>query len=410
MRLFGKTACLPKQFRDGTHRSRPPEDTVARLKPLMPRLGITRLANITGLDRIGLPVWIAVRPNSRGLSTAQGKGLTDAAAQASAIMESIECWHAETIVRPMRIASAAALRAEGAAFVFDGLPHYEDRPPRADIAIPWVEGEDLLGGGTCLVPLETVSADYVVGAGRAMESAFVQSSNGLSGGNHPLEACVHALAELIERDQLTMAQDAVRTLDPAIMVDPASVEDTTCRQLFDRLAAAGLMTGLFDLTGDLGIPVYGATIVDADSASRWRTLPAFNGYGCHLTPAVALLRALTEAAQSRLTHISGSRDDILPADFARAGNDDDVGAYRQLLRRDPQRRFDRGDLATDDFEGDLARLLTALRRRGIRRAVAVDLSRPDIGVAVVRLVCPGLAAPVPLLRGRRIRQTFRSAA
>jgi YcaO-like protein with predicted kinase domain len=59
----------------------------------MPAMGITWLANVTGLDRIGLPVCVAVRPNWRALSTSQGKGETIEAAKASALMEAIESWH-----------------------------------------------------------------------------------------------------------------------------------------------------------------------------------------------------------------------------------------------------------------------------------------------------------------------------
>ena len=74
----------------GTVRARDALETLAWVQPLLPRFGITRVANITGLDRIGIPVWISVRPHGRSLSVAQGKGLTPELAQASAVMESIE--------------------------------------------------------------------------------------------------------------------------------------------------------------------------------------------------------------------------------------------------------------------------------------------------------------------------------
>jgi len=60
----------------------------------MSRMGITRLGNITGLDRIGIPVAVAVRPNSRSVSVSQGKGLELAQAMASALMEACEGFHA----------------------------------------------------------------------------------------------------------------------------------------------------------------------------------------------------------------------------------------------------------------------------------------------------------------------------
>ena len=80
----------PKRYRDGTHRVVAPEETLARVLPLAPRLGITRLANLTGLDTLGIPVAAAYRPNARSVAVFQGKGTTLAAAKASAFMEAAE--------------------------------------------------------------------------------------------------------------------------------------------------------------------------------------------------------------------------------------------------------------------------------------------------------------------------------
>src|SRR6516165_9803382 len=95
---------LTKRFRRGTHRLVTPSETLARVRPLAARMGITRLGNITGLDRIGIPVAIAVRPNSRSVSVSQGKGLELPQAMASALMEACEGLHAEEI-GPVRIAA-----------------------------------------------------------------------------------------------------------------------------------------------------------------------------------------------------------------------------------------------------------------------------------------------------------------
>jgi ribosomal protein S12 methylthiotransferase accessory factor len=56
---------------------------------------ITRPGNITGLDRIGIPVAVVVRPNSRSVSVSQGKGLELPQSMASALMEACEGFHAE---------------------------------------------------------------------------------------------------------------------------------------------------------------------------------------------------------------------------------------------------------------------------------------------------------------------------
>jgi ribosomal protein S12 methylthiotransferase accessory factor len=87
------------------HRSRPAAETLVRLESQKHRFGITRIAVVTGLDRVGIPVAMATRPNSRSVAVSQGKGLTLADAKVSALMEAIEIWHAEHIVQPMIFAA-----------------------------------------------------------------------------------------------------------------------------------------------------------------------------------------------------------------------------------------------------------------------------------------------------------------
>src|SRR4051812_19172250 len=103
--LPGIAPNVPKAFRQETHRTTSPTETVARMKTWMGLMGITRIANLTGLDRIGIPVVAVYRPNARSVAVSQGKGVTLAAAQASGLMESIEAYHAENLNLPLRLAS-----------------------------------------------------------------------------------------------------------------------------------------------------------------------------------------------------------------------------------------------------------------------------------------------------------------
>lgn len=64
-----------KGFRQGTDRLVPPQATLDATRRCLPAMGVTHVADVTGLDIIGLPVFMAYRPNSRGLAVAQGKGL-----------------------------------------------------------------------------------------------------------------------------------------------------------------------------------------------------------------------------------------------------------------------------------------------------------------------------------------------
>lgn len=403
IRLFDTDMQLAKSFWDGTQRACDPEDTVRRLTALAPRIGITRLANITGLDVVGVPVWVGIRPNSRGLATSQGKGLTHTAAKASALMESIESWHAENIERPVLVDSPWSLRRRVPIIQYERLSYYEDSPPRADQPIAWVEGYDLLQERACWLPLESVSTNYVGSAQRRSATTFMQSSNGLSGGNEVLEAITHALNELVERDAIHHADDAMRKFEAARRVRVETIDDPDCRAVLAKLDQAGVAVAAFDLSSDLGIPVYGCSIVDADDTVSWRPLPPFNGYGCHLNPGIAMLRALTEAVQSRLTYISGSRDDISPEQYRLGGNPNALKSFREAWARAPA-RVDfraRANGATPSFHGDIRRVLDLLRAAGIENAVAVDLRKPGIDVAVVRVVVAGLAGA--LSHGRSIR-------
>lgn len=79
-----------KRYSDGTHRLTDPATTLARVMPLAAQMGVTRVAVLTGLDVIGIPVVAAYRPNSRSIAVHQGKGTTLAAAKASAVMEAVE--------------------------------------------------------------------------------------------------------------------------------------------------------------------------------------------------------------------------------------------------------------------------------------------------------------------------------
>ena len=96
----------------GTVREMAAEETFKRLKPHLAEFGITRVADITGLDTIGIPVLTVVRPLARSLSVSQGKGVTRDLAAVSGVMESIEMFHAEQRRPPPTIRKSFRLQAQ----------------------------------------------------------------------------------------------------------------------------------------------------------------------------------------------------------------------------------------------------------------------------------------------------------
>jgi ribosomal protein S12 methylthiotransferase accessory factor len=352
----------------------------------MPALGITRIADLTGLDTLGVPVWSAIRPNGRSLSTSQGKGLSDQHAIASALMESIETWHAEHVALPRRRATFRTL-GKG----LGRLPRAGRACPDPDRVIDWVEGWDLAAGAPAWVPLEAVTLDTVFPPGYA--PVFDVSSNGLASGNHPAEAIVHAVCEVIERD----AEARWRAARGDRRVDLETIPGAA-GALVARLGRAGVHVTVWDLTSDLGVPVHGCAILEDPREPSWRSLGLYQGFGCHLDPEVSVIRAVTEAVQTRVTYIAGSRDDFFPGDYARATDQELLaGIWDQLTAAPRDGWVDLAAaprLAGDTFEADLAVLLERLAGH---RVIAVDLSRRAHGIPVVKVLIPGRATRVELM-------------
>jgi ribosomal protein S12 methylthiotransferase accessory factor len=386
----------------GTHRARSPAATLRAYSPFMPQMGITRLANITGLDRIGIPVYVAIRPNSRSLAVSQGKGIDGDHAKASALMESMELWHAEHIDAPMRVESYWVLAEETKVADVFRLPRRGGASLRPELPIPWIQGYDLLQAEPTWVPFEVTSMNTVLAL--TAPPTYFTSSNGLASGNNLLEALLHALLEVIERDSLAEWSDLPPERRAATKVDVTTISDPECREMLERYERARQEVSLWDITSAiLGLPAYMCVIGDQDESGPWRTLGLFRGYGCHTDARVALARALAEAAQSRLTIISGSREDNPPSSYAAAKESRYVALQRAFFFKDKGTVSfaARPGMFTPTFEGDIEVVLQGLRRRGIEQAVFVDLTKPTLGIPVVKVTVPGLhigggvRAPVP---------------
>jgi YcaO-like protein with predicted kinase domain len=218
-----------KAFKAGTHRLIPPEQTVERMRPFMARMGITRVANVTGLDCIGIPVVMVVRPNGRAVSVSQGKGLTLDAARASGLMESVEAYQGERVTLPLRHGSFAELRDSFPLVDVTQLPRKANGLFHYDRPLYWIEGYDLLQGESIWVPYELVHVNFTFSPGNE-SSNFAASSNGLASGNHLLEAISHALCEVVERDSTALWKVAGEEGRRRRRVNLDTVDDPACRE------------------------------------------------------------------------------------------------------------------------------------------------------------------------------------
>jgi ribosomal protein S12 methylthiotransferase accessory factor len=385
----------PKAYFAGTHRACAPPETLERLHPLLPRMGITRVANVTGLDIIGIPVVMVSRPNSRALAVSQGKGQTLDAAKVSGIMESAESYHAERVSGPLLFTSHEEMARTHHLADVDRLPIAPGARFHRRLPILWVEGFDLLRDESVWLPYDAVHTDFTLERQKHL-SGFIPNSNGLASGNTLLEALSHALLEVIERDAWVRWEMLPDGRKRSSRVELASVTGSEAGVLLERLEQSGIAAVLWETTGDIRLSSFRCLIAEA-APDPFRRLYVTYGSGCHLSREVAACRAITEAVQSRLTLISGARDDILAADYERLRDPAIPQKVGTLLAESGGRDFgDAPDLSTTSFEEDVEAELDALRAVGVGSAIAIDLTLDEISIPVVKCVVPGLELPTKL--------------
>ncbi len=327
-RSVGESAAAngtPKVLRQGTHRSESLDYTLKRALRLAPVMGITRIANVTGLDTVGIPVVMVCRPNSRSVAVSQGKGIDLASARASGVMEAVELYHAETITLPLRLATYEELRYQHSMVEVHELPRRSTSRFHPNLRILWCEGRELLSGAHVLVPYELVHTNYTTPLPDG-HGCFLASSNGLASGNELIEAISHAICEVVERDATTLwkLRKEEKQND---RLDLDSVDAPICQEILRKLERAGLSVAVWDITSDIRIATFACNIVPRDDNALWHRAVA-SGFGCHPAREIALIRALTEAAQTRLTLISGLRDDFRRDTYEELLDPEVIGAAR----------------------------------------------------------------------------------
>ncbi|MBP5873149.1 YcaO-like family protein [Streptomyces scabiei] len=360
----------------GTLRARGPEETWQALTPYLPGFGITRVARLTGLDCIGVPVWTAIRPGSLTLATSQGKGLTDGLARLSAVMEAIELWHVE---QPLPIVAAGpAAEVAPACPVADlplTVPHSADVLAR--IVWEWTPGTHLISGEPAVVPVDLVRR-------RAQRPEWAPdllraTSTGLACGSTRDEAVLHALYEVVERDVLY--RDGWSGGRNRMLIAPHTVTDPDAREVINRILDAGMGLELFLVDGPYGLPVCVAYLWSEDHPQ------VFAGGGCHASPGIAATRALTEAAQSRAAVIGGTRDD-LPSDSPDFGTLPHRPATARSAMPWPHATA-HFTPPGGGFTGHIEEVAERIEIVTGHDPVVLDLSAPGLPVHTVQAVCPG---------------------
>jgi ribosomal protein S12 methylthiotransferase accessory factor len=348
--------------------------------------GITRIASLTRLDRIGLPVAQAVRPAALSNTVSQGKGESSMQAAASALVECLERWAAQSIPSgAIRDASPQALGSDivrlYGGYAEPGCSGWECRP------IPWIEGWDLFSERLLPVPLALVDALYTVPSPHG--SVFPRTTTGLSGGRTLLDAVLHAALEILEKHALELAYRRPHFFDHW-RVMPESIAGGRAETVRRRIHESGFETGIWFVPTESGMPVYLCHIMEGPGIEELAPLPA-EGSCCSLSHDAALHGALLEACQARVGAISGARDDITRLRYPETYDRAHLSAWRNGFTARGSMRFRPDDeepiLAADGLDA----VVGALRATGAEAAIVVPLFRsqaPDL--QIVRMVAPPL--------------------
>jgi len=214
---------------------------------------------------------------------------------------------------------------------------------------------------------------------------------------------------VIERDATTLWNFRDDSAKQETEIDLASVDDSLCLDVIKRCYRAGLSLRVWEATSDIGVATYVAELRETTVKRGAVWGKAAFGSGCHASRSVALVRAVTEAAQARTTFIAGARDDMSWGDYE--SDDGPALAMRKGGADEPDYRpFSAAPSWTSEtINGDLLWVMERLSSRGLNQVIAVDLTKAEFALPVVRVIVPGLEGPdehfsdyVPGLRARAL--------
>ena len=373
---------------EGTHRVIAPRKTIEINEDKLKIAGITRIADITDLDRIGLPIYTAIRPTAEegAVSIYGGKGISKDHAKASAMMEGFERYSAEKQENDEVIVANLDEISKKGDFIDPislNLPKDFKKENLELMQLEWSLAKDLISGEDFYIPTNAIFHPYL--HDNQVQSLFKSNTNGLASGNILEEAILHGMLEVIERDAWSIFE---LTHKNYAQIDLDSIESELVNDVIEKFESEGIKIKLMDFTADIDIPTIAASA--DDTVTKDAGLLTL-GMGTHLDPEVAILRALTEVAQSRATQINGAREDTVRADFAREAGYERMKRINKYYFREEDEKIKLSDIenkSTSSITKDIEIVKNELMANDIEKILYVDLTRPELDVSVVRVVIP----------------------
>jgi thioglycine synthase len=403
----------------GTTRVIPPEKTFSRIISVSKQIGVTRLSDITYMDKLTIPNYSAVLPGTEDyIWVYSGKGRTKIDAKASALMECIEryCSLPSSTQRSFIQGSYHQLSQKYNVLHPEEVVEPFNFKYRSNMTMDFLPGFDLFSRERVLVPASLALYRYSPKLPALNPFAF-SHTNGLAAGNVLEEAVCHSLCEIIERDAISLAElrtsvipfHFIRTIanslkakqyplhslptnqwcdDPSLFpdVDIQDLKFVPVKALVRKFEEAQIPLIIKDVTSDIGIPTFNASSIE------WLTHDygyLAEGQGTHPDARIALLRAITELSQTRAGNIQGARDDLHKIEYGQ--DNSNSGRAWQFMPSKNKIQFSQvTSYVNADILDDIKLILSRLQGAGLKKAIIVDLTIAEIGIPVVRAIVPGL--------------------
>ena len=384
---------IPIKFIKGTYRVKDPVDTYDSNEEKLRTAGITRITEITHLDRVKIPVFSSIRPTAQsgGVSVYAGKGATVEQARASAMMEGFERYSAEKQDIDQEKISISAYNEIKNDSVLNPrnllLPKSFENQNIEMQKLEWIEAEEIISESPILVPANAVFHPYI--PNREIKPSamamFKGNTNGLASGNVIEEAVLHGIFEVVERDAWSIFELTKRNKK---QIDLDTIENETVSELVEKFTSQGIKIKLMDITADLKIPTI---VASADDTVLKDAALLTLGVGTHLNPEIAAIRALSEVAQSRATQIHGTREDTVRADFMRKAGYENMKRTNKDYFVEEDEKINLSDIEnkiTGSIKRDIEVSIEEVQKAGLDKVIYYDLTREEIGVNVARVIIP----------------------
>lgn len=383
---------IPIQFFSGSHRIKDPKETIEATESKLKIAGITRLTEITHLDRVGIPVFSAIRPTAQdgSVSIYAGKGATVEQAKASAMMEGFERYSGEK------------QEIDDERSIIDNFDNIENAINPKELLLPksseiyninttrleWIEATDIISEEEFYVPSNAIFHPYIPNREETPSpiALFKGNTNGLASGNVIEESVLHGIFEVVERDAWSIFEITKRNKKE---IDKNNIENNIINNLLDKFENEGIKIKLIDLTADIDIPTIAAS---ADDTVLKDAALLTLGVGTHLNPEIAVIRALSEVAQSRATQIHGTREDTIRADFMRKTGYERMKKSNKHYFIEEDEKINLSDIedkSSNTVKKDIETTIEEIQKVGLNQILFTDLTRDELKINVARTVIPG---------------------